>query len=273
MRTGAHAPLRRAVIAVASCASVVAVVLIVPTVARAAPSPFTITQHAPVQQGTIYAVEFGERQDGHGRLTGHLTGAPPGTTVTLQARRFPFRHAFRSVATTTTSSTGRFHFPVQPTLATKYRAKALAFTSRVVTFYVVSGEKQIHQQTCQTRPRCTVGGTFRQFYPALLARKESAKRVFVYKKVKLNCCAYPSPPRKLNRTSSATVRRHKVNATTYRFTFKIPLNVPTQDYYYYRWASCQRETEAKDGFGLPKHLGPCGGPTVAYRYFAHNLAS
>jgi hypothetical protein len=80
----------------------------------------------------------------------------------LQSRRFPFRHAFRSIATTTTSTTGQFQFRVQPTLATRYRVKALAFTSRVVTFYVVNGYRQLGQRTCQTRPKRTVGGTYRK---------------------------------------------------------------------------------------------------------------
>jgi hypothetical protein len=235
------------------------------------PGPLTISQHAPVHHKALYAVEFGKRKAGHGRISGQLPGAPPGTTVTLQANRFPFHTGFRAVAHHQTSTTGAFHFRVKPTLATKYRVTALTLTSRVVTFYVVSGYTYLSQQRCETAPTCTVGATLDQFYPAQLRHSEGDKRWFLYAKVNRNCCHTPAKPRLLARTNHATVQRQKVNATTEQVTFTIHLRVGTR-FYYYRWGSCQRETEAQDGFNLPRHFGPCGGSSVPWRYFITNLA-
>lgn len=264
MQIGGNARLVRCALFTAALTAVA----LAPAVSYAAPAPGTITisQHSKHGAG-FYWVNFGLRKQDHGKITGTVASAPMGTPVTLEAKRFPFKASWRTVGKTTTDANGRFHFPVRPILATRYRATTTVTTSRTVTFYVEAGARRTHNRPCSTQPTCTTGSTFLIYYPKSVARTESAKRWFKYHNVTRNCCHPTKPPRTLYRTSTAKVASHRVNATSYRTRFTFHQRVGLH-YYYQSWAACQRETERHDGFGVPKHVGPCGARSVASRVFA-----
>jgi hypothetical protein len=227
----------------------------------------TVAQHAPVHYGGLYIVYFGLPKKDHASLTGQVTGAPAGTPVELQAKTFPFHKPFGNTAATTTNSSGAFTFTVRPALETRYRVRVLTATSRTVSYYVTGGFREPQPGHCQTAPTCRVTAVVLNYYPRAVARREGTKHWFLYQGVKRNCCHDPAPPKRLSRSASATARVHRVNATTYRLKVTFTYHVGAH-YYWYRWGTCQRESARSDGFGLPRHIGPCGARSLPWKLFS-----
>jgi hypothetical protein len=78
-------------------------------------------------------VVFGSPTVLSGRITGGNNG---GLTVTLQGAPHPFTTFNNAVATTTTSSSGRYSFTRRPRLHTRYRVRIGAALSPTVTVFV-----------------------------------------------------------------------------------------------------------------------------------------
>lgn len=226
-----------------------------------------ISQQAPVHYAGLYVVYFGLAKKDHASLTGQVTGAPAGSHVELQAKTFPFHKPFADTASTTTDSSGAFRFTVRPVLATRYRVRVLTATSRTVSYYVTGGFREPQPGQCQTEPTCRVTAVVLNYYPARVARREGTKHWFLYQAVTRNCCHDPAPPKRLRRSVSATARVHRVNATTYRLRVTFTYHVGAH-YYWYRWGTCQRESARTDGFGLPRHIGPCGARSLPWKLFS-----
>jgi hypothetical protein len=83
-----------------------------------AASPYTLPPTI-----TIAAVPAAIRFGGSSTISGQLTNAPAGTTVTLQQSPHPFS-AFTDLATATTDAAGNYSFTVTPGLNTRYRVVA-----------------------------------------------------------------------------------------------------------------------------------------------------
>ena len=83
-----------------------------------AASPYTLPPTI-----TIAAIPTAIRFGGSSVISGQLTNAPAGSTVTLQQSPHPFS-AFTDVATVTTDAAGNYSFTVAPRLNTRYRVVA-----------------------------------------------------------------------------------------------------------------------------------------------------
>jgi len=211
-----------------------------------------------------YAVIYHGRRNSQGHIVGRVVGASRGLAVHLQASRFPYQRSLHRIKTTTTGRNGRFQFTVTPKLATRYRVTALALTSRIVSFYVVAGFREVQPPTCSSQPKCYATSVFRDFYPPRVASKEGEKKWYLYQAVKRKGTG---KIRRLRLAPAGTDSRKRLNATTFQNTFTFPIVYrPKQNRY--RFGVCQRETERLDGFGMPHHYGPCGANFLPYKVLA-----
>jgi len=221
-----------------------------PASASAAP---VIAQHGGVVVHGLHLLNYPAR----GTLSGTVGGAAAGTRVTLQQVTFPFRAAFRSVATTTTHSGGGYAFSVRPTVATRYRAVSHAKASSVVTYYVSSSSRDISLPNCAGQSRCQATWVFDEMLPPNVARSEAAKHVYFYDAIRSGSL----PPTRMFLDPAARVTVKSLTASRYRVTSAWTMQFPAGSYMWHA-NLCTRDTYAKDGFGLPGSNG-CGAPSVS----------
>jgi hypothetical protein len=210
-------------------------------------------------------------------ISGSIASATAGEIVKVYAKQFPFSTAAAPVGTPitlSTTGTDPYSFSVTPTLATRYKVELfasdgttlLAVSPRVTVFVAVhsilSGGGRC------ARPTCSQTYHYRTVLPALAFRIERSKRWYSYFGVRLNATHIPPAPRTI-RLGAGHVRvsaTRKLNgheyAVTFTFRFFIGRNAA-------HWAFnfCQKDTEAKDGLGLPGHHG-CGLTFISsHRYY------
>lgn len=198
-------------------------------------------------------------------IHGQVTGAASGDTVSLLAKRFGAKHfTATGKPITLTLPTSTYSFTVRPRLATRYKVQVstgdkVDVTSMVQIVYVdTSGPIRGTHKRC-SRHRCIV--TFRAYglVPPSAYKIEAAKHVYVYLAV-----GHPRLPRYLTLSTAATVSKAKrVRADDYvqRFRFVIPEHGKTN----WIWQACTRDTERRDGIGLPGHHR-CGDHKVPQGY-------
>jgi hypothetical protein len=193
-------------------------------------------------------------------ISGNVTGASSGDTATLLAK--PFGATKFAPTGTPAALSGAasqpYAFSVRPSLATAYEVqvstgKTVDKTSAVQTVYVTAGEipKRFHAK-CGSGLRCIL--TYRLYVnlPSSAYKTEAAKHVYLYEAL-----FFGKHPTTFSLTPSATASKaHKVNAGEFYnlITFHVKFRSPTQN-----WdpASCSKDTESRDGLGLPGHHG-CG---------------
>lgn len=197
-------------------------------------------------------------------ISGTVTGAPPRAKATLLARPFRARSftAESNPIALRHASPARYSFTVQPSVATAYEVRITAgknvvATSAVQTVYVAGGgRKSPPRQKC-SRSSCTFDFPAYLFIPAPAYNFETHKHWYLYLEV-----GYPRLPGYFRLDSLAKASRvRKISADEFEvtFTFHIPLRNGSG-----LWETnfCTKDTESKDGMGLPGASG-CGDKRVS----------
>lgn len=231
--------------------------------------PATGTWAAPAANPTIRVSQDGTAKPwlgkyywvsypGAGSISGSVSTSDTGVPVQLQASRFPFTHGFRRVSTTTSGSSGRFTFQVRPTLATRYRVTSGGVTSRTLVFYVNARSRTTSQTLCAPgATTCHARASYTNWIPRSVGPREAGLKSYFYRGLTRNGS---TPPPAVHRNSSFTLTHSR--ATRSKWTFHVAFTFrPRSSQWFISWATCSREIESKDGFGLPVHTG-CGSSSL-----------
>ena len=263
-------PWRRVAVAILAGTAAVAAQLAVIAPAQAAAPTITIfaTSKLPVVTNDVFVVYLGGKY-GSATIHGKITGAAAGEVAALYAQQFPYKKPpVRLGSVTLKSSTPVYSFPVTPILATHYvvklfasgTAKAAIATSKVRNVYVLASGNVTGGKSCANdRPVCHETYRIYTIVPAAAFGTEIGKHVYPYVGVNLSSTGVPPPPRwlYLNAYHSVVSTGHRTsyagefeNTFTFRFTIG-------NDGAYWSMDTCARDSESKDGLGLPGSHG-CG---------------
>jgi hypothetical protein len=210
------------------------------------------------------------------RIRATITGAAPGDVVSLMASRFPFRRAPAVIASRPlTSATGSYSFTVRPRIATRYRVQlsrpGAGLTplarSAARTVYLTPGGRVMRKQGCGTGPFCRPAYRFYVYLPGRLVRGYLRRHWFVYVGKKRSARRVPRQPYWLSVDQAATVSApRRITRRQYEVTVGFSFYLG-QDAARWNVLTCEQDTEAADGIGLPGRHG-CGSHrirrTVAY---------
>ncbi|MGH9291729.1 MAG: hypothetical protein ACRDZ6_02980 [Acidimicrobiales bacterium] len=230
------------------------------------------TSKDPVVTGDVW-VQFHGVAYASATLSGLADGVPSSSRAKLFSQSFPFASppaASRSAALRLSAGSETYTFKVTPSLATRYFVEVAAPSSSkvlarspTVTVYVTGGGKFVGRyQSCNSgnnRPVCHQSFAVKVFLPASVARFEFSKRLYTYFAINLKPVSAPPTPRIL-RLSNWKVTHSLLSPTTYEFHYSFSFQVGN-DGYHWDWNSCWRDTETKDGIGLPGHHG-CGNTQI-----------
>jgi len=194
-----------------------------------------------------------------GLVSGTVTTSATNDTAQLMEEQFG-KKSYTDVGspeplTTVNSTTASFSFSVTPSLATHYKVQ-LAGTdteaSSAVTVYVTAGGRPFSdikascgRTTCKVSFRATV------LLPSSALKTEMKKHWYLYLRI-----GYPRLPKNYTLDKSATASKAKkvkggyARTLTYRFRLGNGKPNPYP-------AFCTKDSESKDGMGLPGHHG-CG---------------
>ena len=194
-------------------------------------------------------------------ISGDTTGATTGTVVKLYARPFPYKHPAKSVASKTLSASS-YSFSVKPTIATRYYAVLETSPTPVqsvnTTVYLSSGARVTTKRGCASGPVCRPQYRLYVFLPAALIKPYVSKHWYTYLGVSRSVTSKLPPwPKWLYLDKHATVSRpRRVTASEYERTVGLSFWVGNDSA---RWSFlvCAKDSEARDGVGLPGHHG-CG---------------
>lgn len=198
-------------------------------------------------------------------ISGSITGGVSGDVATLFAQQFPYKKQPVKVGSpvTISGSPASYSFKVAPTIATRYQVKVstagapgtVVGTSAVQTVYVSPGGSvsPIHNCTQRDRPVCHQKLTLFTVVPKAAFRVLSAKHFIFYFGIKLAPHSEPGPPKFLFIDPHARISAaRRVSATKFKTTITWSFTVNNEGYQW-NWTACVKDTEAKDGYGLPGH--------------------
>jgi len=193
------------------------------------------------------------------QISGATGDGQAGTAVQLEATTFPFKSKPATLGQTQTAAGGMYSFTVKPTLATRYFVELVSDTSSqspVATVYVSPNWRSHTSGRCGGGFTCRLRFSSTVVYPAAVAKREGAKRVYYYFGVRYGSQTTPPSRVRLVETGPQHHRGH-----LYRESFSVTF--PTARAYYYEWEDCTKDDEAKDGIGLPGHHH-CGGRSITH---------
>ena len=275
-------PVIAAGIAVAAVAAVTAVVIL-PGSGTHKTKPKTIASVASIAisadsgfaqvSGYTY-VDYNSGKDGNAQIHGQVTGALNGEVAALYAQPFPYKSAPAQAGTVIlhpAGKTAQYSFQVTPVVATRYKVelfrsstatKPLA-TSPASTIYVTIAGRVVSQNaptTCGTV--CHNKIQIRVSVPASAMSTEAAKKVFTYFAANIGPHKNPATPKTLTLgAGSPQVSVKRTSATEYTVTVTFSYRIPTGKWARWDWNTCQQDTVAVDGIGLPGRHG-CGNATI-----------
>ena len=217
--------------------------------------------------GHAIVIYRGAKKANRAIVSGTVTTAATNDTATLFAEPFgttKFTAVGSPATLTPNSGVASYSFTVTPSVATQYKVQ-LAGTdteaSGPATVYVSAGDRYAGVRKHCSRTKCTFSYRQYVYVPTSKAYKtESGKHVYEYLAV-----GYPKLPKDYTLSKTAKVTKAaKVNSLEYvqSFTFYIPLRPRYTGVTYWEPVSCVRDTESKDGLGLPGHHG-CGAERVS----------
>jgi hypothetical protein len=223
--------------------------------------PMSVTSRLQPVTRNIYVV-YRDGRYASAQVHGQITGTTSGEVARLYAQQFPYSRApvpVGSVILEPASGTASYAFTVTPTLATRYRVKLFRSStantplgsSAVSTVYVTVTGISDAARTCQ-RPVCHEALHLRVKVPAAAMSTELAKQWYPYFAVRLAPGKSPAAPRilRLGAASPRVTPSRRVSRTEFRLTYRFSFRVGDHAYNWNQ-ALCARDTEARDGIGLP----------------------
>ncbi|HKD88495.1 MAG TPA: hypothetical protein VKB62_08205 [Streptosporangiaceae bacterium] len=216
--------------------------------------------HGKVDGHAIVIYKATTNSENTGVVSGTVTTTATNDEATLLAEPFGASRYTKVAGPVALSATGGYSFNVKPSLATHYKVKLsgpdAGVVSGVVTVYVTEGGRiaNIHAR----RSGNSIRFSFRLYIvlPKSALRHEIGKHWYEYLAV-----GYPRLPRFAPLARGATVSRaRKVTSgeyfRTFSYSFRLRHSNPNPDP-----IECVKDTESKDGMGLPGHHG-CGAKRV-----------
>jgi hypothetical protein len=197
-------------------------------------------------------------------ISGTVANGQAGAAVQLQGSTFPYSSGFGVLAQSTTVAGGAYSFQTKPVLATRYRVVLVAeptSVSPVITVYLTPPFLNATRGRCPLAPRCRRHFAADIVYPPSVAPKEIGKRAYLYFGIRYGSGSIP--PKRLRLIG--TGRQKHVGGSRYRMGFTISFATPAARGYRYQWTVCLKDTEAKDGLGLPGHHH-CGARFLRYSW-------
>jgi hypothetical protein len=201
-------------------------------------------------------------------ISGTVFGAVANDVATLWSKPFGAKAFAATTSTVTltpdneTPTQSAYSFSVIPSQATAYEVvvttgTTVQTTSTALTIYVTEGGAFSHEREKCSRTSCTFGYRVSELMPAAVDKTESSKKFYLYLAV-----GYPKLPGRFTLDKSAVASKvKKVNSGEFyvTFTWRITLHHGSA-----RWLTnfCTKDTESKDGMGLPGHHG-CGSKHVS----------
>jgi hypothetical protein len=187
-------------------------------------------------------------------ISGAVTGASSNDVATLLQEPFGAK-TFTPTGTPVTltgAASQNYSFSVQPLVATKYEVQVTTstttdVTSAIQTVYVTEGGTGSSATHCSHFHCTTTAKSFIKL-PAAAYKTESVKRWFLYFVI-IGKTLPKTVPLAKNATAS---KARKINAGEYEviFTFKYTTHISKPQNHILTFG-CTRDTETKDGFGLP----------------------
>ena len=242
--------------------------------AQAATPTITVaaTSRIPAVTGDVFVI-FKDSKYGSARIHGTITGVTAGEVATLYAQRFPYSTAAKPARSVTLSATGpaaTYSFTVAPTLATRYQVKVFArksattplATSARQTLYVVADGYFTGGKNCG-RPVCRMTLHVYTYVPRTDLATEMSKHLYPYVGLNLTTgSGYPPAPKwlYLNAQHASVTAARRISATEFETTITFAARVGN-DAYYLQWNWCLKDTQHKDGLGLPGTHG-CGASRI-----------
>jgi hypothetical protein len=234
--------------------------------APAAPAAIKVTiatrSAHPKVSGQTLVVFLG--RDAVATISGSVTGAASGDLATLLAEPFgstTFSAVGQPVTLHPSGGTASYSFKARPQVATRYEVQVSdsgTATSAARTVYVTAHGALTGKTSC-SRPVCHIKLHLWVKLPTRTYATEAAKHWYLYSRLRLNTSRTPTELRlNHNATASRPTRLHSYEyVRTLRYKFRIGRHS-------YRWrvGLCTRDTEARDGLGLPGHHS-CGDKWVS----------
>lgn len=202
-------------------------------------------------------------------IGGTVTTSATNDVASLMAESFG-QKKYKAVGSrdlTPVSGSASYSFNVKPSLATHYKVKVSgtdSVTSSVVTVYATAGgkvpQRYIKVKCNASVTKCVLSLREYTILPASAYKTESRKHDYLYMAI-----GDPNEPKNFTLDKSATASKAKRvnNGEFYRaltWTIRGHFNANTVPYP----QACTKDTESKDGMGLPGHHG-CGNKKVPTR--------
>jgi hypothetical protein len=223
--------------------------------------PMSVNSRLQPVTRNIYVV-YRDGRYASAQVHGQITGTTSGEVARLYAQQFPYSRApvpVGSVILEPAGGTASYAFTVTPTLATRYRVKLFRSStastplgsSAVSTVYVTVTGISDEARTCQ-RPVCHESLHLRVKVPAAAMSTELAKQWYPYFAVRVAPGKSPPAPRilRLGAGSPKVTPSRRISRTEFRLTYSFSFRVGNHGYNWNQ-ALCARDTEARDGIGLP----------------------
>jgi hypothetical protein len=204
-------------------------------------------------------------------IGGTVFGAVLGDIATLWSKPFGAKAFAATTSTVTLTPDGEtptqspYTFSVIPSQATAYEVVVttgitVQKTSAAVTVYVAKGTGFTNKRNKCTHTTCTFSYKVWQYVPAAAYKTEARKTIYLYLAV-----GYPNLPARYTLDKSAKASKvRKINSGVYEFTatFYVTLHRGGAN-----WATafCTRDTESKDGLGLPPGNHGCGDKHISIK--------
>ncbi len=197
-------------------------------------------------------------------ISGTVTGAAAsGDVATLWSKPFGAKKfALTSSSAPVTTGAPSYSFPVTPGQATAYEVQVTTgptvdVTSTAVTVYVTEGINLTGAHKKCSRTTCTFSYHVWELLPAAAYKTETHKKFYLYLAV-----GYPNLPGRFTLDKGAKASKiKKIHSGEFEvtFTWYITLHRGTTEW---NTAFCTKDTESKDGMGLPGHHG-CGNKHIS----------
>jgi hypothetical protein len=219
----------------------------------------------PIVTGDIWTA-YGVPTYDSAVVSGKVSGAPAQADVQLMARVFPYKAAGKVAGSAVLGSSARYSFTVMPHVATRYWLEvfkpgahsAPVGASKAVVVYATLGATFVPDvaESC-SRPVCHEHFEVFVRIPESVAKYEAVKPWYAYFAVALAPVTEPKAPKEIDLTKNFKLGKvRKVNDNEYKFSVAFSFRI-NDEAYNFTWGLCTKDTEAKDGMGLPGSHG-CG---------------
>ncbi|HEX3492373.1 MAG TPA: hypothetical protein VHU92_23715 [Streptosporangiaceae bacterium] len=246
--------------------------------ATTSPAAVSITIHTrstlPKVTGRTLVAYRGRGGSTTATVRGVVSGAHRGDKATLLYEHFGARsYAKGGSVTLGSGSSAPYSFQVRPEIATSYKIQVTGSglgavpDSPVRTVFVEALGSITGPRSCSrpARPVCHIRLRLFVNVPVSAYRKEAGKHWYLYAGLRLARHRTPPAPRTLTLSPTASASRpQRKHLYQFVITLRYRFRIGRHDGFSWRVNFCTRDSESRDGLGLPGHHG-CGNKRISAR--------